>query len=735
VFAKHCAFIGRFPPRIDRMKIIVLCTLLAGSCLTAAETGSASGQIDALLAKDWKAAGIQPNKPASDEVFLRRVYLDVIGRIPTAAEAAAFLDSTGKDKRAKLIDHLLASDGYVHHFFNYWADILRAQSTGIGNDLAAHSYLNYIRESLQANKPYDQFVRELVTSQGDCMDTGAVGYYVRDRGMVLDNLSNTVRIFLGTRMECAQCHNHPFDKWTQMDFYKMAAFTHNMTATNHPSPSHDAVQKQIRADKDLDAETRDMMRRALTEAFRPLQSSTVVQNKGKMQLPQDYKYPDAKPKEVIQANVMFGKPVALTAESNTIGELGKWLASPENARFTNVIADRLWKKVFGLALIEPLDELRDDSVCANPELMKFLERQMIGLKYDMKAYLRMLLNTQAYQRECTPTDVAAGTVYHFPGPTFRRMTAEQMWDSMVTLVNPSPDQSNWTLREREHREVENRKRLAKLLDSTEPELLFAAAREVADKMKEQNKEFDGLRKELDEARKKEDKNKIADIQRRLGGSQRVLRETISKCFYDAAKKSGSEDIQKQLAEACGSGPMEMAVMNLMGTPSVSISEMPVSDSEMAAMRDEERTLGLKDSKSVKSYESYRKSLHQTWVRASELVSPAPRGHFLREFGQSDRDVIENSSDEASVPQALTIMNGQLVSQLSSGWAALSLALQRAPQADQKIDTIYLSLFSRRATAKEKAMLLQMLDASAGSKTVWEDIVLAAISTQQFCFIQ
>lgn len=717
------------------MKIIVIFTVLISGCLMAAEVGPASRQIDALLAKEWKAAGIQPNQPASDAVFLRRVYLDVIGRIPTADEAAAFLDSTDANKRAMLIDRLLASDGYVHHFFNYWADILRAQSNGIGNDLAAQAYLNYIRESLRANKPYDQFVRELVTSEGECMDNGAIGYYMRDRGMALDNLSNTVRIFLGTRMECAQCHNHPFDKWTQMDFYKMAAFTHNMTATNHRSQSHDEVQKMIREHKELDSETRDMMRRALTEAFRPLQSSAVVQNKGKMQLPQDYKYPDAKPKEVIQANVMFGKPVALTPESNTIRELGGWLTSPENARFTNVIADRLWKKVFGLALIEPLDELRDDSVCSNRELMRFLEQQMIALKYDMKAYLRILLNTQAYQRECTPTDVAAGTVYHFPGPTFRRMTAEQMWDSMVTLVNPSPDQSNWTLREREHREIENRKRLAKLLDSTEPELLFEAAKEVAALMKEQNKEFDQLRKELDDARKQNDKAKVQQIQSRLGGTQRVLRESISKCFYEAAKKSNNEDLQKQLSEACGSGPMEMAVMNLMGTPSVKLDEMPVSDKEMAAMKQEESVLGMKDAKSVRSYENYRKGLHQTWVRAAELVSPAPRGHFLREFGQSDRDVIENSSDEASVPQALTIMNGQLVSQLSNGWAALTLALQRAPQADQKIDTIYLSLFSRRATAQEKAMLLQMLDASAGSKTVWEDIVLAAISTQQFCFIQ
>lgn len=722
-------------PRILTMKILVILPVLTSACLLAADAPSASRQIDALLAKEWKAAGIQPNKPASDAVFLRRVHLDVIGRIPTAGEAAAFLDSRDPDKRSKLIDKLLASDGYVHHFFNYWADILRAQSTGIGNDLAAHAYLNYIRRSLRENKPYDRFVRELVTSQGDCMENGAIGYYMRDRGMALDNISNTIRIFLGTRMECAQCHNHPFDKWTQMDFYKMAAFTHNMTGTNHRSQPLDEVQKMIREDKELDAETKDMMRRALTEAFRPLQSSTVVQARSKMQLPHDYKYPNAKPKEVVQANFMFGKPVEPGKESDAIAEFGDWLASPENPRFTNVIADRLWKKVFGLALIEPLDELRDDSACANPELMKFLERRMIALKYDMKAYLRMLLNTQAYQRECTTTDVAAGTAYHFPGPVFRRMSAEQMWDSVVTLVNPSPDQSNWMLREREHREIENRKRLAKLLDSTEPELLFAASKEVAALMKEQNKQFDELRKELDGARKREDKPRIQEIQRRLNDTQRILRETISKCFYEAAKKSGNEDLQKQLADACGGGPVEMAVMNLMGTPTVRLDEMPVSGSEMAAMKREESMLGLKDAKSVKSYENYRKGLHQTWVRAAELVSPAPRGHFLREFGQSDRDVIENANDEASVPQALTILNGQLVSQLSNGWTALSLAVQRAPQADQKIDAVYLSIFSRRATPGEKAMLLQMLDASAGSKTIWEDIILAAVSTQQFCFIQ
>jgi hypothetical protein len=191
--------------------------------------------------------------------------------------------------------------------------------------------------------------RELVAEQGSCFDTGAIGYYMRDRGMPLDNLSNTVRIFLGTRMECAQCHDHPFDKWTQKQFYEMAAFTHNMSATSYQAKGYNEVQKMMRADKSLDKETQDLMRRALSEAVRPLRNTLVVQNKSSLRLPHDYKYKDAKPKEVVQASVMFGKPVTLSKDTNTIDEFGKWLTSAENPRFTTIIANRLWKRVFGAA--------------------------------------------------------------------------------------------------------------------------------------------------------------------------------------------------------------------------------------------------------------------------------------------------------------------------------------------------------------------------------------------------
>ncbi len=708
--------------------------ILSGSPLPAADIGPAAKKIDEVLAAGWQKQGLKPNPPASDEVFLRRTYLTVIGRIPTPDEARAFYSWQEPNKRAKLIDALLASEGYTHHFFNYWADVLRAQTQGVANTTTAQNYLNYLRAALRDNKPYDQLARELVAAEGTCFDTGAVGYYMRDRGMPLDNLSNTTRVFLGTRMECAQCHDHPFDTWTQKQFYEMAAFTHNMTSGSYRSPAADAASKLIRENKELDKETQDLMRQAITEVVRPLRDTQVVQQKNALRLPHDYKYSDAKPKDAVQASVMFGRPVEVTKETNHAEVFAGWLASKENPRFTTLIVNRLWKKVFGLALIEPLDELTERSLPSNPELQHFLERQMIAMKYDMKAFLRLLLNTETYARVST-REVPLGEPYYFTGPVFRRMSSEQAWDSMVTLVSPAPDQPNWSAREREQTESEKRHLLAQMLDKTEPELLVAAAREVAEHMKQQNKEFDALRKQLDEARAKGDKARISDIQRELGRSQRILRETVSRCFHAAAEKSENAEVKALLDDMSDGGEMEMAMMNALETPRVEVRERPLPVLLKERVDADAKLLGYKDDKSRSGYESYLKTLHQTWVRAAELPSPAPRGHFLREFGQSDRDVIENASDEASVPQALLVMNGSIGTSITSGWSALSLNLRRAKTDEEKIEVLFLSLFSRAPSEAEQNLIKQRLESYQDSKTIWEDLTLAALSTQRFLFIE
>lgn len=719
------------------MKAKLLLAFIALACAPlslAAPRPDPSQTIDTLLAQGWKKHGVTPNPLVDDATFLRRAYLTVVGRIPTLDEVTAFNASRETDKRSRLVDQLLSGEGYVQNFFNYWADVLRAQSQGVADSTTALRYLNFLRDSLRSNKPWDQLARELVSSEGSCFDTGAIGYYMRDRGMPLDNLSNTTRIFLGTRMECAQCHDHPFDKWTQKQFYEMAAFTHNMTAGSYRSTGNDSVNKLIRQDKSLDTETRDLMRQALQEVFRPLRDTVVVQNKSQLRLPHDYKYSDARPKDVVPASVMFGKPVTLTKESNPIGEFGQWLTSAENPRFTTIISNRLWKRVFGAGIYEQVDEMMDNSVASNPELMRYLEKQMVALKYDMKAYLRMLLNTQAFARASTK-EISPGVPYYFQGPVFHRMSAEQVWDSLVALVSPEPEQPNWSARERERRDLENRRHLASMLDKTEPSLLFDAAKEVAAAMREQNKEFDALRRELDAARAKDDKERAKEIQRRLNESQRILRTQVSRCFYEAARRSGNKEIQAELAASSGGGPMEMAMMNMMESARVDAKDAPLDAALLARIKCDEQVLGIKDPRSIKSYENYQKTLHQTWSRAAELPSPAPRGHFLREFGQSDRDVIENASDEASVPQALTIMNGSLLAQLTSAWSALSINLRQAPSKEDKIDTLFLSLYTRLPTVKEKAQMLQTLESYSSNKNIWEDLVLAALSTQRFIFVE
>ncbi|MCB1226059.1 MAG: DUF1549 domain-containing protein, partial [Verrucomicrobiales bacterium] len=171
-------------------------------------------KIDAILQADWEKHDLSRNPDSDDSTFLRRIYLDIIGRIPTTRETRDFLGSNAKDKRSQLIQKLLKSDAHSQHAYNYWADVLRLQTRGQqAGVITGAAYSAFIKKCLSENVPYDQMVRDLVAAEGKAWDNGAIGYYMRDRGMPLDNMANTVRVFLGTRIECAQCHNHPFDKW------------------------------------------------------------------------------------------------------------------------------------------------------------------------------------------------------------------------------------------------------------------------------------------------------------------------------------------------------------------------------------------------------------------------------------------------------------------------------------------------------------------------------------------
>ncbi|MGI9240459.1 MAG: DUF1549 domain-containing protein, partial [Verrucomicrobiales bacterium] len=264
--------------------LVAICTCLSAFGVFAQPSDSL--RIDELVEADYKTHKITPNPPASDEVFLRRIYLDVLGRIPSKAEADAFLDADVPNKRGKLIDHLLDSDGRVSHDFNFWADILRIKSRMQGE--AGGAYGIWVKNALAEDMPYDEFVKSLITAEGYIWDNGAVGYYLRDDGMPLDNMSNTTQIFLGTQLVCAQCHNHPFDKWQQKDYYAMAAFTYGVQTRVNPEKEL-GISKLIARNKKrsrpepMSANTR----RALRDLLQPL-SYGATESPREIKLPNDY---------------------------------------------------------------------------------------------------------------------------------------------------------------------------------------------------------------------------------------------------------------------------------------------------------------------------------------------------------------------------------------------------------------------------------------------------------------
>jgi folate-dependent phosphoribosylglycinamide formyltransferase PurN len=186
---------------------------------------------------------------------------------------------------------------------------------------------------------------------------------------------------------------------------------------------------------------------AMTDVRNTMRYTSVSTKDRKPSLPHDYQYPDAKPKSSVSPGTMLGHEAVTKPGQTPLEAYAEWMTNPENPRFTTVIANRLWKRAFGLALIEPLDELMDTTVPMIPELQKHLEKLVVSANYDMKAVLRILYNTKAYQAQVTRAEHSPGTVYHFTGPLLRRMSAEQMWDSFVTLINPSPDMINQTNRD------------------------------------------------------------------------------------------------------------------------------------------------------------------------------------------------------------------------------------------------------------------------------------------------
>ena len=772
-------------------------------------------KIDQLVQTGLKKHEMKRGSEINDTTFVRRAYLEIAGRIPTIEESESFLGSTYERKRGQLITSLLESDGHVSHSYNFWADILR-----INNALSAQAeaaYQLWIKDSIEKNRPYDEMVYEMVSATGKIWDNGAVGYYLRDPGMPLDNMSFTVRIFLGTRLECAQCHNHPFDKWTQMDYYKMAAFSYGMDtrvygALGQGSENKNAYSMHQRSERTVlhktmlekagypdarlpvisnqsnlrkftnnrkyqsnldrlgmtNKEFQDFAKQsiavfndyekenkranhALYKVYRQLNYLSNVEKDKTLKLPHDYQYSDAKPHDPISAGTMFGADIDLdNIDDSAARSYGKWMTSSDNPTFTKVIANRIWKRVFGHGVFEPVDELTDHTYVANPELLDYITNLVKELDYDMRAYMDVLYNTRTYQSAAWNGEMVMGAPYHFPGPVFRRMTAEQIWDSIVALALPEADSYRPRFKS-QISTVEKYRQMYIAVEERPREDYIAMVVELSAAVRDTALASDKLRKEMDFAREAKDDAKYRELRNQINALSRKEQAAIEEiAFQHVGQKVDPDALLAAVgmsemtisggAMMAGEGMSKGDDVVLTKLPKVAMKqyEMPEPpeglDSDQMKKWRESQSDAARRFKSAQATEmrNYTKLVAEM-ARASELQSPAPRGHFLREFGQSDREVIENAAQHASVPQALNLLNGTIVEALTNQYAVFGSRLHEAGTPEEKTRLIFQAMLTREPTDREMDIAKSEIE-SKGDEA-YESIVWALLNTQQFIFVQ
>jgi hypothetical protein len=361
--------------------------------------------IDELAAAKFRELGIEPSALCDDATFLRRAFLDAIGTLPTTDETRAFLASDDPQKRSKLIDRLLGltgdpaqdiyNDAYAAYWSLKWSDLLRNTSASLGEQ-GMWSMHNWIRESFRTNKPFDGFVRELITARGSLYSVGPANYFRihRDSSALAES---TAQLFLGVRMECAKCHHHPFEKYSQEDYYGLAAFFSRVgTKTSEEFGLFGGEQVVVVRD------TGDVKHPRTNQTMKPKALEAA-----EMDHPLDRRMP-----------------------------LADWLTSKENDYFAQNVVNRYVAYLLGRGLVEPVDDLRSTNPPSNPALMEALAKHFVDSKFNLKLLMREIMNSRVYQLDSQPTASNAADNVFYSHYAVKRLTAEPLVDALdrVTLV-------------------------------------------------------------------------------------------------------------------------------------------------------------------------------------------------------------------------------------------------------------------------------------------------------------
>jgi len=347
--------------------------------------------IDTLVFNKLKKLRVAPSELCGDEGFLRRVYIDVIGMLPTAEEYQRFMSSTAPNKRELLIDELLGRKEFVELWVLKWAELLQIRSSNQVSYKAMLLYYNWLQDKLAKNVPMDQMVQELLAATGGTFKSPATNYYQNETD-TLKVAENVAQVFMGMRIQCAQCHNHPFDRWKMDDYYGFAAFFSQIGRKGTDDPRE-----------------------------------TVVFNSGGGEVTHPVGGRVVKPK-------FLGG-----AESDVTGKdrravLAKWLASPENPYFATNLANIVWAHFFGIGIIHEVDDVRVSNPPSNPELLQELGKRFTEYKYDFKKLVRDICTSRTYQLATQTNESNQGDTRNFAHQNIRRIRAEMFLDCISEVT-------------------------------------------------------------------------------------------------------------------------------------------------------------------------------------------------------------------------------------------------------------------------------------------------------------
>jgi hypothetical protein len=354
--------------------------------------------IDRLAWDNLARLGIPPSELADDATFLRRVFLDTIGTLPTATEARAFLADPRADKRARLIDQLLDRPEYADYWTMRWSDLLRIDRDAI-TPAGAVAVTRWLRRQFADNRSYDAWVRDILTARGSIGDEGPVAIY-KVLNAPEERSQSFSQLFLGTRIQCAHCHHHPSDRWGQDDYYALAGF---FTGVAHkPAPGGGEA----------------VFSRKATAINHPRTGKPVP----------------------VQA--LGAAPIDLTKTTDARIELARWMTAPDNPFFARAIANRLWAHYFGRGLVEPLDDMRATNPATNEPLLDDLAKHLRDVKYDLKAFTRRLLNSRLYQL-AGPKDPNVIDEQNFSHAMPRAIPAEVLLDAICQATGVAEKFNGW----------------------------------------------------------------------------------------------------------------------------------------------------------------------------------------------------------------------------------------------------------------------------------------------------